>query len=102
MGLLDRVLQPDVVRVPRDVVVRRAVHLELRRDHDEPRERRAGGVVERVFHAVLAARSKKIAEEVRRFCAPLVGPSGGILEIVVRPGDAAKEIRKEASDCHST
>ena len=38
----------------------------------------------------------KIADEVRRFCAPLLGPSGQSVEIVVRPGDAAKEIRKEA------
>ena len=38
----------------------------------------------------------KIAEEVRRFCAPLVGPSGQHVDVVVRPGDAAREIRKEA------
>lgn len=38
----------------------------------------------------------KMAEEVRRFCAPLVGRSGQSVEIVVRPGDAAKEIRQEA------
>ena len=38
----------------------------------------------------------RIAEEVRRFCAPLVGPSGRNVEVVVRPGDAAREIRKEA------
>ena len=38
----------------------------------------------------------KIAEEMRRFCAPLLGPSDQSVEIVVRPGDAAKEIRQEA------
>jgi nucleotide-binding universal stress UspA family protein len=38
----------------------------------------------------------KMAEEVRRFCAPLLGPSGRSVDIVVRPGDAAKEIRTEA------
>jgi nucleotide-binding universal stress UspA family protein len=38
----------------------------------------------------------KVADEVRRFCAPLLGPSGQSAEIVVKPGDAAKEIRKEA------
>jgi nucleotide-binding universal stress UspA family protein len=38
----------------------------------------------------------KVAEDVRRFCAPLVGPSGQAVEIVVRPGDAAREIRNEA------
>jgi nucleotide-binding universal stress UspA family protein len=38
----------------------------------------------------------KIAEEVRRFCAPLVGPSGRTVEVTVRPGDAAREIRQEA------
>ena len=36
-----------------------------------------------------------MAEDVRRFCAPLLGPSGLSAEIVVKPGDAAKEIRKE-------
>ena len=36
------------------------------------------------------------AEEVRRFCAPLLDASGQSVEIVVRPGDAAKEIRTEA------
>ena len=44
----------------------------------------------------VAADPTKMAEEVRRFCAPLLGPSGQSVEIVVRPGDAAKEIRKEA------
>ena len=38
----------------------------------------------------------KLADEVRRFCAPLLGASGQSVEIVVRPGDAAKEIRHEA------
>ena len=32
----------------------------------------------------------------RRFCAPLLDASGQSVEIVVRPGDAAKEIRNEA------
>ena len=32
----------------------------------------------------------------RRFCAPLLDASGQSVEIVVRPGDAAKEIRTEA------
>ena len=38
----------------------------------------------------------KMAEDVRRFCAPLVGPSGGKVDVGVRPGDAANEIRREA------
>lgn len=38
----------------------------------------------------------KMAEAVRRFCAPVVGPSGRTVEVIVRPGDAAREIRKEA------
>jgi nucleotide-binding universal stress UspA family protein len=38
----------------------------------------------------------KLAEEVRRFCAPLLGPSAQTVEIVVRAGDPAREIRKEA------
>ena len=44
----------------------------------------------------VAADPTKLAEEVRRFCAPLLGPSGQSAEIVVRPGDAAREIRTEA------
>ncbi len=42
------------------------------------------------------ADADKVAEEVRRFCAPLVDASEQNVEIVVRPGDAAKEIRQEA------
>ena len=38
----------------------------------------------------------KLTEQVRQFCAPLLEPSGASVEIVVRPGDAAKEIRNEA------
>ncbi len=38
----------------------------------------------------------KLTEEVRRFCAPLLGPFSQSVEIVVRAGDAAKEIRNEA------
>ena len=38
----------------------------------------------------------KVAEEVRSFCAPLVEPSGQRVDIVVRPGQAASEIRHEA------
>src|SRR6187401_2690087 len=38
----------------------------------------------------------EMAENVRRFCAPLVEPSGRNVEVVVRSGDAASEIRKEA------
>jgi nucleotide-binding universal stress UspA family protein len=38
----------------------------------------------------------QMAAEVRRFCGPLLGPSGQRVEIIVRSGDAAKEIRKEA------
>jgi nucleotide-binding universal stress UspA family protein len=37
-----------------------------------------------------------MAEEVRRFCAPLVGPSDQSVEVIVSPGDAATEIRREA------
>jgi nucleotide-binding universal stress UspA family protein len=37
-----------------------------------------------------------VAEEVRRFCEPLLAPSRVNVEIVVRPGDAAKEIKSEA------
>jgi nucleotide-binding universal stress UspA family protein len=39
---------------------------------------------------------QQIAENVRRFCAPVVGPSGQSVDILVAPGDAAKEIRREA------
>jgi nucleotide-binding universal stress UspA family protein len=46
--------------------------------------------------ALAGADPDKLAEEVRRFCAPLLGSSGRGVQIVVRPGDAAKEIRKEA------
>jgi nucleotide-binding universal stress UspA family protein len=38
----------------------------------------------------------RMTEEVRRFCAPLAGPSGRAVDVVVRPGDAAREIRQEA------
>jgi nucleotide-binding universal stress UspA family protein len=38
----------------------------------------------------------KTADEVRRFCAPLIGASDQSVQIVVKPGDAAREIRKEA------
>ena len=37
-----------------------------------------------------------LVEEVRRFCAPLLEPSGQNAEVIVRPGDAAREIRAEA------
>ena len=39
---------------------------------------------------------QQITENVRRFCAPVVGPSGQSVEILVTPGEAAKEIRREA------
>lgn len=42
------------------------------------------------------ADAEKIAGEVRRFCAPLLASSEQSVDIVVRPGDAAKEIREEA------
>ena len=38
----------------------------------------------------------EVADEVRRFCAPLTDASGLRMEVVVRPGDAAREIRSEA------
>lgn len=38
----------------------------------------------------------KVAEEVRRFCEPLFAPSRQNVEIVVRAGDAAKEIKSQA------
>jgi len=38
----------------------------------------------------------KLAEDVRRFAAPLLGPSAQNVDVVVSPGDAAKEIRTEA------
>lgn len=38
----------------------------------------------------------RMAEDVRRFCAPVVGPSGRTVEVIVRSGDPAKEIRQEA------
>ena len=44
----------------------------------------------------VATDPNQVAEEVRRFCAPLLGASRQSVEIVVRPGDAAKEIRNEA------
>jgi nucleotide-binding universal stress UspA family protein len=37
-----------------------------------------------------------VVEEVRRFCEPVLASSGQSVEIVVRRGDAAKEIRREA------
>jgi nucleotide-binding universal stress UspA family protein len=42
------------------------------------------------------ANPKDVADEVRRFCDPLLAPSGQKVEIVVSPGDAAKEIRSQA------
>ena len=44
----------------------------------------------------VATDPSKMAEEVRQFCGPLLAPSKQSVDIVVRPGDAAKEIRKEA------
>lgn len=38
----------------------------------------------------------KVAEDVRRFCAPLLDASGQGADVVVRPGDPAREIRQEA------
>lgn len=38
----------------------------------------------------------KVAEDVRQFCAPLVEASGQRVEIVVMPGDPARELRREA------
>ena len=38
----------------------------------------------------------EIAAQVRSFCAPLLEPSGQKVEIAVRPGEAAREIRQEA------
>jgi nucleotide-binding universal stress UspA family protein len=40
---------------------------------------------------------KRIAEEVRGFCAPLLAHSGRTVEVVVRSGDPAREIRTEAA-----
>jgi nucleotide-binding universal stress UspA family protein len=37
-----------------------------------------------------------VADEVRRFCAPLLAASEQHVEVVVTPGDAAKEIMREA------
>lgn len=37
-----------------------------------------------------------VTEEVRRFCAPVLASSDQRVDIVVRPGDAAKEITREA------
>lgn len=42
------------------------------------------------------ADANKVAEDVRRFCAPLLASFGQSVEVVVRPGDAAREIRHEA------
>jgi nucleotide-binding universal stress UspA family protein len=39
---------------------------------------------------------QQIADNVRRFCDPVVGSSGLNVEVLVSPGDAAKEIRTEA------
>jgi nucleotide-binding universal stress UspA family protein len=44
----------------------------------------------------VAADPSKMAEEVRLFCAPVLGPAAQSVDIVVMPGDAAREIRKEA------
>ena len=38
----------------------------------------------------------KIAEEIRSFCGPLLGRSGQRVDIIVRPGDPAREIRRES------
>jgi len=38
----------------------------------------------------------KVAESVRQFCSALLGPSAQNVEVVVRPGEPAKEIRYEA------
>src|SRR5688572_17799368 len=46
----------------------------------------------------LGADPDEITEEVRRFCAPLLASSEQRVEIVVRPGDAAKEIKREAEE----
>ena len=56
-----------------------------------PVERAPGGVP--VFVQV---QPDQMAEEVRRFCAPLVESSGQHVDVVVRPGDAARGIREEA------
>lgn len=42
------------------------------------------------------ADANTVAEEVRRFCEPVLAASGQSVEVVVRPGDAAREIRHEA------
>lgn len=44
----------------------------------------------------VAADPNQVEEDVRQFCAPVLGASGQSVEIVVRPGDAAREIRNEA------
>ncbi len=51
-----------------------------------------------VVPVFLGAHPDEITEEVRRFCAPLLASSERRVEIVVRPGDAAKEIRREAEE----
>jgi nucleotide-binding universal stress UspA family protein len=40
----------------------------------------------------------QVTEEVRRFCAPVLEPSGRSAEFVVKAGDAVKEIRKQAEE----
>ena len=42
------------------------------------------------------ADANEIADEVRVFCAPLLEPSGQRVDVIVRPGDPAREIRREA------
>jgi nucleotide-binding universal stress UspA family protein len=54
-----------------------------------------GGMPESVPVPV-AVDEESTAEEIRRFCAPVLAGSGQNVEIVVRAGDAAKEIRHEA------
>jgi nucleotide-binding universal stress UspA family protein len=39
---------------------------------------------------------ERLAEEVRRFCAPLTEPSGREVDVVIRSGDPAREIPREA------
>lgn len=46
----------------------------------------------------LGADPVDVAEEVRKFCAPVLASSDQRVDVVVRPGDAAKEMTREAAE----
>ncbi|HEY8549291.1 MAG TPA: universal stress protein [Vicinamibacterales bacterium] len=71
---------------------------QLRLFHAEPLPQTmlGGGVPESVPVIPVEFDPAETTEEIRKFCAPVLGESGVEAEIVVRAGDAAREIRAEA------